>query len=78
MLNKSRVCQKVTELNPDIGVCGIDIDTHYSRAKKSWIIQSKKGDQDTIHFLDRQDLKKCLEDGQCVSLGLDVALLREY
>jgi len=78
MLSKKNVCQKVTELNPDLGVCGVDIDTHYSREQKSWIIESKKGDHDTIHFLNREDLKQCLNDGQCISLALDVALLREY
>jgi hypothetical protein len=75
MLNKNEVCQKVTELNPDLGTCGIDIDTYYSAAKKSWLIVSKKGDQDIVHFLDKKDIKNCLDEVQCFSLGLDVAEL---
>lgn len=78
MFDKNEVCRKVTELNPDLGSCGIDIDTFYSRANRSWIIISKKGDHDIVHFLDKKDIKKCLDDVQCVSLGLDVGQLKEY
>ena len=28
MFNKNEVCQKITELNPDLGACDIDIDTY--------------------------------------------------
>lgn len=75
MFNKNDVCQKVTELNPDLGVCDIDIDTFYSTSKRSWIIISQKGDHDIVHYLDKQDIKKCLDGVQCFSLGIDVAEL---
>lgn len=78
MLDKREICQKVTEFNPDLGVCGIDVETVYSRSKRSWVVASKKGDHDIIHFLDRNDIVECLDDTQCVSLGLDIALLKEY
>ena len=48
MFDRKEVCQKVTELNPDLGTCGIEIDTFYSKAKRSWIIVSKKGDHDIV------------------------------
>ncbi|MBW2466881.1 MAG: hypothetical protein JRF02_06220 [Deltaproteobacteria bacterium] len=75
MFNKNEVCQKITELNPDLGTCGVDIETYYSASKKSWIIVSKKGDHDIVHYLDKQDVKKCLDGVQCFSLGIDVAEL---
>jgi hypothetical protein len=78
MFDKKEICQKVTELNPDLGTCRIDIDTFYSRAKRSWIIVSQKGDHDIVHYLDKQDIKKCLDDVQCLSLGLDVTQLTKH
>ena len=78
MLDKKEICKKVTEYNPELDVCGIDIETVYNRQKRSWVIVSKKGDQDIIHFLDRNDIKACLYEKQCVSLGLDMAQLKEY
>lgn len=75
MFSKNEVCQKVTELNPDLGTCDVDIDTYYSNSKKSWIIVSKKGDHDIVHYLDKKDIKNCLDGVECFSLGLDVAEL---
>ena len=75
MFDKREVCQKVEELNPELGSCGIDFDTHYSRAKRSQLIVSKKGDHDIVHFLDKKDIEKCLDDVECFSLGIDVAEL---
>jgi hypothetical protein len=73
MFDKNQVCEKITELNPDFGVCGIDIETFYSKGRDSWVIVSKKGDHETVHFLDKQDIKKCLDDVQCFSLGIDIS-----
>jgi len=78
MLDKRELCKKVTQFDPDLGVCGIDIETVYSRPKRSWVIVSKKGDHDIIHYLDRNDIVDCVDDAHCVSLGLDMALLKEY
>ena len=78
MFDKQEVCQKITELNPDLGGCGIDIDTFYSKSKRSWIIVSQKGDHDIVHYLDKKDIKKCLDDVQCFSLGLDVTPLTKH
>lgn len=75
MFNKNEVCQKITELNPDLGTCGADIDTYYSASKKSWLIVSKKEGHAIIHYLDKKDIKNCLNGVQCFSLGLDVAEL---
>ena len=75
MFNTYEVCQKVTELNPDLGACYVDIEIHYSTAKKSWIIVSKKGDHEIVHYLEKKDIKDCLDGIQCFSLGLDLAEL---
>ncbi|UCD66233.1 MAG: hypothetical protein JSW69_00985 [Deltaproteobacteria bacterium] len=71
MLDKNAVCQKVTELNPDLGICGTDIETFYSKGRDSWVIASKKGDR--VHYLDKEDIKKCLDGVQCFSLGIDIS-----
>jgi len=75
MFDKNEVCQKITELNPELGSCDVDIETFYSSSKKSWIVVSKKGDLDVVHYLDKKDIRNCLDGLQCFSLGLDVAEL---
>ena len=75
MFDKNEVCQKITELNPDLGSCDVDIETFYNSSKNSWIVVSKKGDHDIVHYLDKKDIRNCLDGVQCFSLGLDVAEL---
>jgi hypothetical protein len=75
MFDKNEVCQKIKELNPDLGKCDVDIETFYNSSKNSWIVVSKKGDHDIVHYLDKKDIRNCLDGVQCFSLGLDVAEL---
>ena len=75
MFDKNEVCQKITELNPNLGKCDADIETFYDSSKNSWIVVSKKGDHDIVHYLDNKDIRKCLDGVQCFSIGLDVAEL---
>jgi hypothetical protein len=77
MLNKKELCRKITELYPDIGACGIDIDASYSRKKGSWIVELKKDEHVLQHHLDKKDAKDCIDGKQCVSLGLEIAQLRK-
>ena len=41
MFNKNEVCQKISELNPDLGAC--DIDTFYVRQKNPGSLYPRKG-----------------------------------
>ena len=54
MIDKVQLCAKITELYPDIGECGIDIDVEYDEARQTWIVDLKK---------DQFELKTYLEDG---------------
>jgi hypothetical protein len=78
MFDKKDVCKKIIELYPDIGACDINVDAFYSTAKKTWVVELKKGEHKLIHHLDKHDIKDCMDDKQCVSLGLDIAQLKKY
>jgi hypothetical protein len=71
MFDKNKVCRKVTELNPDLGSCGTDVETFYSKGRDSWVIVNKNGDR--VHYLNKKDIEKCLDGLQCLSLGIDVS-----
>jgi hypothetical protein len=66
MHSKKELCRKITELYPDIGECGIDVDADYDKKKKVWIINLKIPDADD-----------CMEGRQCTALGLEIAQLRK-
>jgi hypothetical protein len=77
MHSKKELCRKITELYPDIGECGIDVDADYDKKKKVWIINLKKDQHELKHHLEIPDADDCMEGRQCTALGLEIAQLRK-
>jgi hypothetical protein len=76
MISKEKLCEKIRELYPDIGECGIDIDVDYDEDQKKWVVDLKKENQELKTFLEDGDADKCMIGEQCVSLGIEIAQLR--
>ena len=76
MIDKAQLCEKIIELYPDIGECGIDVDVDYDEAKKSWIVDLKKGSFELKTHLEDGDADKCMLGQQCVGLGIEIAQLK--
>ena len=76
MIDKEALCAKITELYPDIGDCGIDIDVDYDEEKQAWIVDLKKDKFELKTYLEDGDADKCMLGQQCVGLGIEIAQLR--
>jgi hypothetical protein len=77
MYDKKALCDKIIELYPDIGECGIDVDVDYDKDQKSWTVKLKKDHIQLKTFLEDKDAELCMEGKQCVSLGLEIAQLKD-
>ncbi len=77
MHDKKELCEKITTLYPEIGVCGIDIDVDYDKKNKAWAVNLKKDDHELKHYLEVPDADNCMDGKQCVSLGLEIAQLKK-
>lgn len=77
MIDKAELCEKIRELYPDIGECGIDLDVDYDQGKKVWVVDLKKDRHELKHHLEQEDADLCMDGKQCVSLGLEIAQLRD-
>ena len=77
MFNREDLCRKITEIYPDIGECGIDIDVSYDDEKKAWVVDLKKDSIELKHYLDPPEADECMDGQQCVSLGLEIAQLKK-
>ena len=75
MVTSKELCKKITDIYPDIGTCGIDLDVVFSDEKGAWAVDLKKKDHHLLTYLEAGDAQKCLEGKQCVSLGLQIAEL---
>lgn len=77
MIEKEKLCQKIRDLYPDIGECGIDIDVAFDDLNQRWRVDLKKGSHQLKTFLEEGDAELCLQDRQCVSLGVEISQLRD-
>lgn len=76
MIDKNELCEKIRNLYPDIGECGIDIKVDFDQEQNAWAVDLKKDNHELKTYLEEGDADKCLDDVQCVSLGLEIAQLR--
>jgi hypothetical protein len=76
VIDKNTLCEKIRQLYPDIGACGIDVDVEYDQAQKSWVVNLKKDNQKLKTFLEEGDAEKCMLGQKCVGLGIEIAQLR--
>lgn len=76
MYDSKQVCDKIVSMYPDIGVCGVDINVDYQQDEKAFLVDLKKGNRNLKHYLEVPDADNCIEGKQCVSLGLEIAQLK--
>ncbi len=77
MYDKKELCEKIRKLYPDIGECGIDVNVSYDDEQKAWVVNLKKDHLELKTFLEDGDAELCMEGKQCVSLGIEIAQLRD-
>ncbi len=77
MINKNELCEKIRKLYPDIGECGIDLNVDYDEEQQAWVVYLKKDHLELKTFLEDGDAELCMLDKQCVSLGIEIAQLRD-
>lgn len=76
MIDKDELCQKIRQIYPDIGECGIDVDVAYDETNHRWTVDLKKDTHRLKTFLEDGDAELCLQGKQCVSLGIEISQLR--
>lgn len=77
MLDREKLCEKIREIFPDIGECGIDIDVDFDKDQERWVVDLRKGGQTLQTFLEEGDAEYCMAGKQCVSLGIEIAQLKD-
>ncbi|MDX9788070.1 MAG: hypothetical protein RBT11_14915 [Desulfobacterales bacterium] len=76
MIDKETLCQKIREIYPDIGECGIDVKVAFDQTNQRWTVALKKGGHQLKTFLEENDAELCLAGKQCVSLGIEISQLK--
>ncbi len=77
MYKQQELCKKITEIYPEIGECGIDLNVFFDEEKKAWVVELTKDSHELKHYLDLPEADDCMEGKKCVPLGLEIAQLRK-
>ena len=76
MIDRKALCERIREIYPDVGECGIDVEAVYDETERTWVIHLKKGSYRLKTFLEEGDAEKCMLGQKCVGLGIEIAQLR--
>lgn len=69
MYDRIDICEKLTEMKPELGVCGFDINVTHDDDLKAWRITYDAAGQRGQTFLDDEDVDRCMSGKECFSLG---------
>ena len=75
MHDKQELCDKIVDLYPEIGQCEIDVKVDWDNNKNVWVVDLIKDNHELKHYLEELDADTCMDNKQCVSLGLEIAQL---
>ena len=70
MNDRIEICWKLTEVMPELGLCGFDINVTHDDDLQAWRINYDAAGQRAVTYLDDEDVDRCLLDGECLSLEL--------
>jgi hypothetical protein len=76
MVEERDLCNKIKEIYPDIGECGIDLDVAYDSTQERWTVNLKKDANQLKTYLEPGDAELCLTGRQCIRLSIEIAQLR--
>ncbi|MFO8174609.1 MAG: hypothetical protein R6T96_10030 [Longimicrobiales bacterium] len=77
-MNKAELCEKIQEIYPDIGRCGIEVEVlGYDESKEAWTVILRRDDRELITHLDPPNARACMEGRECVHLGLQIGQLMD-
>ena len=55
MIDRKELCEKIRQMYPDVGECGIDVEAQYDETEKTWVVHLKKGGFKLKTFLEEGD-----------------------
>jgi hypothetical protein len=77
MEDKQKLCQKIRDLYPDIGSCGINLSAEWDSDRNAWALDLKKDAHELKTYLDPDDAEGCMQGNRCVALGIQIAQLKD-
>ena len=71
MYDKADICNKIKDLYPEMGTCGLDLRVHWNDERNVWAVDFKKDGNEIRHYLEDKDASLCLEGKHCIDMGIE-------
>ena len=71
MVNKTELCEKISEIYPVIGKCDHNMAVSWDDANQAWAVDFKLNGQPVRHYLEDEDAAACLIGRKCVGVGIE-------
>lgn len=68
---------KIHQMYPKIDKHGVAATVTFDQAKKTYVLDLKKGPHHLSTFIDKADADKCMEGVECIHLGVQIAQFLE-
>jgi hypothetical protein len=68
---------KIHEMYPKIDKHGVASTVTYDKAKKTYVLELKKGPHHLSTYIDKADADKCMEGIECIHLGVQIGQFLE-
>jgi len=75
--DNEQLCEKIKEVFPDIGECGIDMDVEYDEETQSYLVHLEKDGKKIKTHLEPGDADTCMDGKQCIGLGIQISQFRD-
>ena len=77
MSDPKLICEKIKEVFPEVGECGIDVDVSYDNDKGAYIVDLERDNHRLQTHLEPEDADRCVRGEKCVHLGAQIGQLTE-
>jgi hypothetical protein len=71
MVNHTELCQKISELYPELGACDHNMSVEWDATNNAWAVDFELKGEPVRHFLEDADAAACILGGQCVGVGIE-------
>jgi hypothetical protein len=68
---------KIHQMYPGIDKHGVASSVTYDKAKKTYVLELKKGPHHLATYIDKADADKCMDGVECIHLGVQIGQFLE-
>ena len=73
---RQELCEKIEEIIPSAGACGIDFDVAFDDDAHAWVVDLHHGQRHLRTFIETDEADSCISGKMCIPLGIQIAQLK--